>query len=232
MGNIFKITKKTILLILVTMLLLFSFSLTVFADDTIKVNNLDAKKGDTITYVVRMSGAKEKISALDLRVSYDTESLEIDKDTLNIPYAKSPICNADTPGKIVFNAIEGIEGMDFSEEQILFSVSFKVKDNAQDCTITHEMKQILNAAEEMKDIHEIYEPDDYTLSTEVIEGLWSEEIIVPGNGSEYLAELEGEKVLDTAAIVIIVIAVVLVVLVAAVVINNTVKKKKNGSTEL
>lgn len=227
-----KIAKCTAVSFMVMLLLCVSLT-NAFAAG-IKVNDLSVEKGEKVTYILKLGDAKEIVGAIDLYVDYDSDSLEVDKETLNIPYAPSPICNATTPGKIVFNSI-AVTGIDFSAEHILFSVSFKVKDDAKDTQIKATMRQIIADGETIEEIHDMG-PDDYKLTELVqLEEVPQDEVVVPGDGFDQIEELqkeaEAQQEQQGISVQTIVIIAVAAVLVAAIIIGVVFSKKKKKNEE-
>lgn len=201
-------------------------TVTFFAAGTkMTVNEEQFQTGDTITYILKLSNAQANVLGLNLEVTYDQDALEIDDKSINIPYAISPICNATKPGRIIFNATEAIEGMEFKEEHILISASFKIKDSAKDTKINGRMIQIIDAND--KELTE----SEYNLVDSVIEGtLPQNEIVNPGDGMQELQEVEKGNFMQKLPI--IVIAAVVVLLIASVVIINVRKKKSKETGEI
>ena len=125
-----KKSKVTIGFLLVV-ILMFSSMTTVFAST--KVNDKEVKVGDTVSYVLKLKDIKEKkLVGINVSIKYDDTSLEILKDTATLPAFADAIYNLDKTGMIYFNAINVAKGYPITDDTIIFSVSYKVKDNAKD----------------------------------------------------------------------------------------------------
>lgn len=225
-----------LLAVIITVSMMFSSITTFYAEGkSVKINGQEFKTGDTITFIVKMSDADEKIGGIDMMITYDNESLSLLKDTINIPKMVSPVCNSENAGRIIFNSIEPMNGMEFKNEEIAFSASFKILDNAKDNEVEATMRQMIDI-----DLTEMTDAD-YKLTDSVQEGtLPQDDIVNPGNGLERMvseaetspAAEENQKSGSIVQIILfIAIGAVAVLLIVVAIVANKKKKSAVGSDD-
>ncbi len=228
---------KTIISLIAVMSMLYLTTISVFAA-TVKVNGEEVETGDTITYVLKLEDVKdEKVMGINVKIEYDSDSLEIIKDTVTLPAFNDAVFNLDEEDAIYFNAANISKGYEVTADTIAFSVAFKVLDNAkEDLKIEATIEEIydsvdangLPVAAEGYNVNETIE--EGTLS-DIVKPTSLEEIessvsaagggITPSNSSIFG---------DTNTIIMIVGGVVVTVLIVVVVIL-TVKKKNTVGQE-
>ena len=221
--------------VLITMRMLMSCAMVSFsAASVVKVNDMEAAAGDVVTYTVKMVCPDKLVAGLDMTIAYDSESLELMKDTVNTPYLQSVVCNSNTAGEIVFNAIEAIKGIDIKSEQVIISASFKVKEGAVDCKVTNSMSEIIDL-----DLNNLT-TDDYVITEAVQEGtLPQDEVVNPGDGYDQIASDDtasslpqnGGGMSTQTYIILALVGVVILLVILAVIFKIKSNKKKDNTEE-
>lgn len=112
----------------VVLILSFMTSITAFAaDDELTVNS-DAKVqvGDKIKYTLYLSETKEDIIGFELRMFYDHNYLELDKDSVNYGKFDGVIHNLNLEDKIPINWTNISTPVSFASKAEFLSMEFKV----------------------------------------------------------------------------------------------------------
>ena len=120
---------KIISLCFVSVLMLsFMTSMTVFAADNELTVNSDAKVkvGDKIKYTLYLSDTKEDIIGFELRMFYDHNYLELDKDSINYGKFDGVIHNLNIEDKIPINWTNINTPISFANKAEFLSMEFKV----------------------------------------------------------------------------------------------------------
>ena len=120
---------KIISLCFVSVLMLsFMTSMTVFAADNELTVNSDAKVkvGDKIKYNLYLSDTKEDIIGFELRMFYDHNYLELDKDSMNYGKFDGVIHNLNIEDKIPINWTNISTPISFASKAEFLSMEFKV----------------------------------------------------------------------------------------------------------
>lgn len=110
------------------LMLSFMTSITAFAaDDELTVNsNAKVKVGDKIKYTLYLSDTKEDIIGFELRMFYDHNYLELDKDSINYGKFDGVIHNLNIEDKIPINWTNISTPVSFSSKAEFLSMEFKV----------------------------------------------------------------------------------------------------------
>ena len=110
------------------LMLSFMTSITAFAaDDELTVNsNAKVKVGDKIKYTQYLSDTKEDIIGFELRMFYDHNYLELDKDSVNYGKFDGVIHNLNIEDKIPINWTNISTPVSFSSKAEFLSMEFKV----------------------------------------------------------------------------------------------------------
>lgn len=120
---------KIISLCFVSVLMLsLMTSMTVFAADNELTVNSDAKVkvGDKIKYTLYLSDTKEDIIGFELRMFYDHNYLELDKDSMNYGKFDGVIHNLNIEDKIPINWTNISTPISFANKAEFLSMEFKV----------------------------------------------------------------------------------------------------------
>lgn len=120
---------KIISLCFVSLLMLSMMtSMTVFAADNELTVNSDAKVkvGDKIKYTLYLSDTKEDIIGFELRMFYDHNYLELDKDSMNYGKFDGVIHNLNIEDKIPINWTNISTPISFANKTEFLSMEFKV----------------------------------------------------------------------------------------------------------
>ena len=124
-----KYLVKIISLCFVSVLILsLMTSMTVFAaDDELTVNSdAKVKVGDKIKYTLYLSDTKEDIIGFELRMFYDHNYLELDKDSMNYGKFDGVIHNLNLEDKIPINWTNISTPISFANKAEFLSMEFKV----------------------------------------------------------------------------------------------------------
>lgn len=110
------------------LMLSFMTSITAFAADEELTVNSDAKVkvGDKIKYTLYLSDTKEDIIGFELRMFYDHNYLELDKDSVNYGKFDGVIHNLNLEDKIPINWTNISTPVSFSSKAEFLSMEFKV----------------------------------------------------------------------------------------------------------
>lgn len=219
-----QIRKITRFLFLSCILVIISM-FPVGAVETVEINNQKIEIGSTITFVSTLK-CDTTISGLNVTVKYPSNSLEIVKDSVNTPNLGMTIANIDNDGEIGFTSLDAQKGLDFKENNLLISASFKVKDGAKNGEITTDIKEIIDM--NMADI----QPENYTSDCYVQAGEYDGNIIKPSSGDGDIEDISGAKEIpvndnNNSNNNVIIIVVLAVVIIFAVLIAIFGKKNKN-----
>lgn len=226
-----RLKKLTAILIvsLMSIMILILASSTAFAVDKVKINGQECEKGSVITFICNLK-CDEKVSGLNVIVKYPSESLEIIKETVNTPNLNGlAVANAEVDGEIRLCATEAGKGLDFSDNKLLVSTSFKVKDSAVDGDAVTYFNEIIDM--DMVDIA----PENYMTDEYVQIGEYDGEISTPGNGEQELKDgasheagipVEDEGNSNFVFVIVVVIIAVLIIAIAFVSVN--IKKRSSN----
>lgn len=114
----------------ITAVLLFSFmtSITAFAADEELTINTDAKVkvGDKIKYTLYLSDTDDDIIGFELRIFYDHNYLELDKESVNYGKFDGVIHNLNLEDKIPINWTNVSTPISFASKAEFLSLEFKV----------------------------------------------------------------------------------------------------------
>ncbi|MGN0502348.1 MAG: cohesin domain-containing protein [Ruminococcus sp.] len=110
------------------LMLSFMTSITAFAaDDDLTVNSdAKVKVGDKIKYTLYLSETKEDIIGFELRMFYDHNYLELDKDSVNYGKFDGVVHNLNIEDKIPINWTNISTPISFSSKAEFLSMEFKV----------------------------------------------------------------------------------------------------------
>lgn len=110
------------------LMLSFMTSITAFAaDDELTVNSdAKVKVGDKIKYTLYLSDTKEDIIGFELRMFYDHNYLELDKDSVNYGKFDGVIHNLNLEDKIPINWTNISTPVSFASKAEFLSMEFKV----------------------------------------------------------------------------------------------------------
>ncbi len=180
MKKYFSLIKKATAFFTMAVVMVSMFTVCAFAADTVKINGEAFNKGDTVTYTV-MFKCDKVCSGINARVEYDEASLELDKESVNIPnMGPLAISNPDAPGVVKFIGTDVVTGIDFTEEKLMVSMSFKIKDEAVD-------NEIKFGVSELTDVDvETIPVESCTINESVTAGEYDGEITTLGNGDEII----------------------------------------------
>ena len=112
----------------VALMLSFMTSISAFAaDDELTVNSdAKVKVGDKIKYTLYLSDTKEDIIGFELRMFYDHNYLELDKDSVNYGKFDGVIHNLNLEDKIPINWTNISTPVSFASKAEFLSMEFKV----------------------------------------------------------------------------------------------------------
>lgn len=122
------ISSKIISIFLIAMALI-SVSSTVFAaeDEELTINdNAKVKVGDRIKYTLCLADTTDTIIGFELRLFYDHNYLELDKNSLNFEKFNGVIYNTELEDKIPINWTNISSPADFSKKATFLTVEFRV----------------------------------------------------------------------------------------------------------
>jgi len=158
-----------------------------FAADAITINSESFSVGDTITYNADLK-LNSDCSGINAVLTYDSDSLELDESSLNVPNLGQTIANSSERGTVKFVAIDVENGFDFKEEKLLISATFKIKDNATSNNIGLEIEEIYDT--ELQEI----DMESCLLKETVKKGEYEGDIVNPVDGIEAMSENDGATV--------------------------------------
>lgn len=110
------------------LMLSFMTSITAFAaDDELTVNkSAKVNVGDKIKYTLYLSDTKEDIIGFELRMFYDHNYLELDKDSMNYGKFDGVVHNLNLEDKIPINWTNISTPISFANKDVFLSMEFKV----------------------------------------------------------------------------------------------------------
>lgn len=122
-----RLISKIITLCLVLIIMLSS-AITAFATEDILTINGEAKVsvGDTVKFSLYLSECTEEIIGFEMRLFYDSEYLEMDKDSIVYEKFDGVIHNTNIPGKFPTSWTNISQPADFSKKALFLSADFKV----------------------------------------------------------------------------------------------------------
>ena len=91
----------------------------VFAANTVTVNSKEFNEGDTVTFTVKLK-ADKNCSGINAEINYDSDSLELDKSSINVPNLGQTIANSEKAGSIKFAAIDVARALILRKKSCLF----------------------------------------------------------------------------------------------------------------
>lgn len=176
-------SKKLIAFCTAAVVLLFSVFTAFAAEKTeYKLNGQTVKNGDTVTYILRLTGLNKKVAGINAKIEYDSEQLSIMKDTVNLPVFTDAVCNAAQEGAVLFNSANAMKGYEIKDDSIIFSASFKIKNT--DGTLS----DIKGDIKELYDMEaDKIEDGAYKIDASVIEGTLPN-VVTPQDVEERIAE--------------------------------------------
>ena len=143
-------------------------------DGKCKVNDLEFSVGDIITYTLSIDEAAEKFSGIDISVYYDPECLRLETDKVSLPVFQNALFNKDIEGELRFNAIDVVDGFDFTKGGTVISAAFKINENANDATnITFSVRELYGM-----DLDNPENITDYKTSVDIVKGIQDDKNIV------------------------------------------------------
>lgn len=233
MKKYFSLAKRAAAFFIIAVVMASMCAVSGFAADTVKINGETFNKGDTVTYTV-MFKCDKVCSGINAKISYDDKSLELDKESVNIPnMGPLAISNADEAGLVKFIGTDVVTGMDFTEEKLMTTMSFKVTDTAVDNEIKFELAEIIDV--NVEDVP----AESYTVNESVTVGEYKGEITTLGNGDDIIEEdrkntankadnennaNEVKEPMSKATVVWIIVGALVVVAVVVSVVLKVVKK--------
>ncbi len=216
-------TVKRIIVSIFMMTIIMCLGITSANATDIKINGETFSNGDTVTYVADFQCDKA-FAGINITVKYPVEVLELDKESVNVPNLGSmAIANTDTLGEIRFTATDIGSGFDFTEEKLLVSATFKVKDGATTGDIQTDIVELINTDLEDIDI------DSYFIAEKLQKGNYDGTVVNPISGEEYIEEESTSTPTDSKNSVVIFTVVIAVVLIGSVSVIVAVKNKKSGT---
>ena len=237
MKNILSITKKVTVFLMITIIMATMFSVSFFATESVKINDESFNVGETITYTAVFK-CEKKLSGVTATVTYDDSALELDKESVNVPnLGLLAISNVDNPGVVKFIGIDVVKGFDFTQGDLLVSMTFKVKDSAKDNDIKLELT-------ELTDIDtNVIQPDSCTVEEAVQKGTFDGEIATLGDGDELIKQDQENKKnnptqqsqakeLNKTTSVWIIVIVFVIVAVVVTVVCKVLKNKKGKNADV
>lgn len=153
----------------------------VFAANTVTVNSKEFNEGDTVTFTVKLK-ADKNCSGINAEVNYDSDSLELDKSSINVPNLGQTIANSEKAGSIKFAAIDVAKGFDFKEEKLLISASFKIKEKASSNEIKLAVTEMCDT--DLKDMTS----SDYSINEQIEKGKYDGEVVNPVDGIDAMKQ--------------------------------------------
>ena len=120
------VCKLISLCFVLTMML--SATITAFATEDVLTINGEAKAnvGDTVKYSLYLSDCTEEIIGFELRLFYDSDCLEMNKDSIKYEKFDGVIHNTNIPGKFPTSWTNISQPADFSSKALFLSAEFKV----------------------------------------------------------------------------------------------------------
>lgn len=178
-----KMPRVIAALCMAAMILLLSISIAFAAENTeYQLNGQTVKNGDTVTYVLRLTGLNKKVAGINVTVEYDDEHLSIMKDTVNLPVFTDAVCNTAQEGMVLFNAANAMNGYEVKDDSIIFSASFQIKSTGGSLSdIDGKVTELYDM-----DANELAS-DQYKIDASVIEGTLPS-VVTPQDVEERIAE--------------------------------------------
>ena len=112
------ILKKSAACLLVVLTMIFVSISSVFADSPVTISGNQCSSGDTVTYIC-MIKIDKKLSGINATVKYPAASLELQKESVNVPNLGMTIANTNDEGRIRFIGVNAQDGFDFTEKKLL-----------------------------------------------------------------------------------------------------------------
>lgn len=132
-------------------------------DKSCAVNDTPLSVGNVFTYTLDISDVKDKFSGIDISIYYDPEALSLNPDKISLPVFKNAVLNSELDGEIRFNAVDVIDGYDFTKGNTVISADFTVLDTSKASTnITFSIRELYDM-----DINEV---KDYKTSVSIKKG--------------------------------------------------------------
>ena len=170
-------TKKILVTLLLINLLVF---MGIINCSAVKINNNNFRDGEKLTYIVQIK-TDTRLSGLNGTIEYSVDTLELDKDSINIPeLGDMVISNSDEAGVIRFVATNAGEGFDFSNTKLVVTVTFKVKEKAKDADIKFTVVEATDLQ-----LSDITLADNEVIQS-IQEGEYNGTIVNPGNGDNFV----------------------------------------------
>lgn len=153
-------------------------------DKSCTVNDTPLSVGDVFIYTLDISDVKDKFSGIDISIYYDPEALSLNSDKISLPVFKNAVFNSELDGEIRFNAIDVMDGYDFTKGNTVISADFTVLDTAKASTnITFSIRELYDM-----DTNEV---KDYKTSVSIKKGEQNEgEIVKPQNLEDIEKQIE------------------------------------------
>ncbi len=137
--------KKSIKILTIPLLIIVFIITSMILTFAAEINSNPVNVGDTVTYELRVNPCPNKIQALDVVIYYDSNSLEYVPYSLELSNISGFMTNVNIIGEIRFNAMD-FEGFDFTEDKVLSTVQFTVKDTAaQNLNLNYEIKTFIDS---------------------------------------------------------------------------------------
>ena len=182
----FKIAVSAVLVVMVMLLGVLTVGAT-----NVKLNDTDVKKGDVVTYTLKLENVNTNVAGLNITINYDKDSLLIIKDTATFPAIPDVVYNLDLTGQVLFNGVNVMKGYKIDDDTVLFSVAFEVKSEDKEKIEVKAKVEELYALDEANQLPMI---TDYKIAETIKEG--KEENIVKPSSIEELessASVEASK---------------------------------------
>ncbi len=146
--------KRTINILISLLFAAVIITLSGFAGSAVTVNQHEVHEGDTIEYSVHAVACPSGIQAIDMSVFYDSASLEYVSDSASAPAVPDAMMNTEPLGEVRYNAIS-VDGYDFSDDSVLLTLKFKVKDElTSDISLYYTAKSFIdNNGSDLKDVY-------------------------------------------------------------------------------
>lgn len=146
--------KKSIKILTISFLAIVFILSSMLLTFAAEINSNPVNVGDTVTYELRVNPCPNKIQALDVVIYYDSNSLEYVPYSLELSNISGFMTNVNIIGEIRFNAMD-FEGFDFTEDKVLSTVQFTVKDTAaQNLNLNYEIKTFIDST--TTDLRDMY----------------------------------------------------------------------------
>lgn len=103
--------------------------------------------GDTVTFTASLKYGDDThlVAAINATVTYDAEVLAIENvKKVEYPVFRSGTTNINTPGTVLFNAADGVNGFDFANGGDLVKITFNVLKDAPSTEIKFETAELFD----------------------------------------------------------------------------------------